>query len=170
MKDNFFAKLISNIIILAITLGICWGILCLCVCCGVRAFACEFDVTAPCGMSTEELEAVLKYDLKPYAEAFLNAEADYDINACFLASIAALESGWGRYMFRENNIFGFGKKDFESVENCIDYVAWFLRKNYLNETGRYYRGGTIEAIGSVYCPDGGEWVELVTSIYGGLCK
>lgn len=139
--------------------------------CSVNAHASSLpDITEPCEMSTEELSAVLKYNLKPYAEAFLNAEADYDINACFLASIAALESGWGRYMFRENNIFGFGKKDFESVEKCIDYVAWFLRKNYLNETGRYYRGGTIEAIGSVYCPDGGEWAELVTSIYWGLAK
>ena len=75
---------------------------------GVEAFAYELpSIEEPCGMSTEELETVLKGELKNYAQAFLHAEADYEINACFLASIAALESGWGEHQFRPNNIFGF---------------------------------------------------------------
>lgn len=133
---------------------------------GETAFAAELpDIEEPCGLSTEELETVLKYDLKPYAQAFLNAEEDYGINACFLASISALESGWGRYRFKENNIFGFGQKAFDDVEHCIDYVAWYLRKNYLNEEGKYYRGGTIADIGKVWCPDDGYWVRQVSGIY-----
>lgn len=122
-------------------------------------------VLSSCGYTAEELEDRLKYDLKPYAQAFLNAEEDYGINACFLASIAALESSWGRKQFRDNNIFGFGKCSFDTTERCIDFVAWWLYKHYIREDGRYYRGGTIEAIGSVYCPDGGEWVRLVSGIY-----
>lgn len=68
MKDDFFRKLISNMILLAIALGICWGILCLCVSCGVKAFACDFEETVPCSLSTEEIETVLKddFDTKEY--------------------------------------------------------------------------------------------------------
>lgn len=129
---------------------------------GVTAFAVP-DITEPCGMTAEELGERLKYDLKPYAQAFIYAEEDYEINACFLASIAALESGWGRNQFRKNNIFGFGKKEFDSVEHCIDYVAWFLRKNYINEDGRYFNGATIEGISVCYCD--AEWAKLVRNIY-----
>ena len=139
---------------------------------GTEAFATELpSIEEPCGLSTEELEAVLKGELKNYAQAFLHAEADYEINACFLASIAALESGWGEHRFKTNNIFGFGQKEFLSIPHCIDYVAWYLRKNYINENGRYYRGGTISDIGKIWCPDGtGDWERLVTGIYGGLCR
>ena len=170
--EPWLKKVLTNIIMITIVLAICWGILCVCVSCGVKAFAYELpSIEEPCGMSTEELEAVLKGELKNYAQAFLHAEADYEINACFLASIAALESGWGEHQFRPNNIFGFmTRKQFSSVEENIDFVAWWLKKHYFNENGRYYRGGTISDIGKIWCPDGGEWVSLVTGIYGGLCR
>ena len=139
---------------------------------GVEAFAYELpSIEEPCGLSTEELEARLKGDLKQYAGAFLQAEADYEINALFLCAVAAAESGWGEHQFRPNNIFGFmSRKSFESVEHNIDFVSWWIRKHYLNKNGRYYRGGTISAVGKFWCPDGGEWVRLVTGIYGGLNK
>ncbi|MBO5955667.1 MAG: glucosaminidase domain-containing protein [Clostridia bacterium] len=167
--DSWLRKVLTTILTITLVLAMCWGILCLCVSCGVKAFAAEFPpITEPCGMSTEELEAVLKGNLKQYAQEFLHAEEDYHINACFLASIAALESGWGEHQFKTNNIFGFGQKEFLSIPHCIDYVAWFLRKHYINENGRYYRGGTIADIGRIWCPDDGEWVRLVTGIYGGM--
>lgn len=136
---------------------------------GAEAFGAELpSIEEPCGLSTEELETVLKGELKNYAQEFLHAEEDYKINACFLASIAALESGWGEHQFKTNNIFGFGKMEFESIPKCIDYVAWYLRKHYMNENGRFYRGATIPGIGKIWCPDGGEWARLVTGIYGGM--
>ena len=122
-------------------------------------------IEEPCGLTAEELEERLKGDLKPYAQDFLHAEEDYGINACFLASIAAVESGWGEHQFRPNNIFGFGRAEFESVPRCIDFVAWWLRKHYLNPEGRFYRGETIEAIGQIWCPDDGSWVRLVSGIF-----
>ena len=169
--DGWLKKVLTNILAITLVLAMCWGILCLCVSCGLKAFAAEIPgIEEPCGMSAEELEKVLKGELKNYAQEFIWAEEDYGINACFLASIAALESGWGEHRFRTNNIFGFGRMEFESVPDCIDYVAWYLRKHYLNEEGRYYRGGTIEAVGRIYCPDDGTWARLVTEIYGGLCN
>jgi hypothetical protein len=138
----------------------------------VRAHATELpSIEEPCGLSTEELEAVLKGELKNYAQEFLWAEEDYGVSATFLCAVAAAESGWGEHRFKTNNIFGFGQKEFLSIPHCIDYVAWYLRKNYINENGRYYRGGTIADIGKIWCPDGtGDWERLVTGIYGGLCK
>lgn len=138
----------------------------------VNAFAAELpSIEEPCGMSTEELEGVLKGELKQYAQEFIWAEEDYEINALFLCAVAATESGWGEHQFRPNNIFGFGRMEFESVPKCIDYVSWYLRKHYLNENGKYYRGGTIADIGKIWCPDGtGDWVRLVTGIYGGMIK
>lgn len=138
----------------------------------VEAFAYEVPgIEEPCGMTEEELGAVLKGELRQYAREFLWAEEDYQINACFLASVASLESGYGKYMFRKNNIFGFGRAEFESVPSCIDYVAWYIRKHYLNPEGKYYRGGTIEDIGRIWCPDGtGDWERLVTGIYIKMCK
>jgi hypothetical protein len=170
-----FRKILTYVLATVIVLGFCFLVICGCVkigmsIFGVEAFAYELpSIEEPCGMSTEELEAVLKGNLKNYAQAFLHAEADYEINACFLASIAALESGWGEHQFRPNNIFGFmTKKQFSSVEENIDFVSWWLRKHFLNKNGRYYRGGTISAIGKIWCPDGGEWVRLVSGIYGGM--
>ena len=165
-----FHKFVSMVLIVAAVLIAAWIFLTACVYFGVQTFAAELpSITEPCGFTVEQLESKLKHDLKPYAQEFLNAEEDYGINACFIASVAALESGWGRFMHVDNNIFGFGQKKFDSVEHSIDYVSWFLYKNYIREDGRYYRGGTIADIGTVYCPDGGEWVELVSGIYWRLC-
>lgn len=167
-------KILTYILTIFIVFGLCFLILCGCVkmgmsIFGVEAFAYELpSIEEPCGLSTEELEAVLKGELKNYAQEFLWAEEDYGISATFLASIASLESGHGEHMFRPNNIFGFGRKSYNSIEQCIDHVAWYLRKHYLNKNGKYYRGGTISAVGKIWCPDGGEWVRLVSGIYGGM--
>lgn len=175
MKD-FIKQIFISILMVLFFLAIAFGTLYFCVSCGiekfgVEAFAAEIqDIETPCGFTEEELAERLKYDLKPLAKTFLEAEEKSGINACFLAAVSALESGWGRYQFRENNIFGFGRMTFESEEECILHVAEYLRKNYLNEDGKYYRGGTIADIGKIWCPDDGTWVRLVTGIYGGLCK
>lgn len=140
---------------------------------GTEAFAAELpSIEEPCGLSTEELEAVLKGELKQYAQEFLWVEEDYGVSATFLCAVAAAESGWGEHCFRPYNFFGFmTNKEFSSAAENIDFVAWWLRKHYLNENGRYYRGGTISDIGKIWCPDGtGDWERLVTGIYSRMCK
>lgn len=127
-------------------------------------------ITEPCGMTAEELDEHLKGDLIGYAASFLQAEEDYGINACFLASVAGLESGWGRSKVakNKNNLFGWtknsgGYKEFDSYENCIDWCSWKIKKNYIDK-GRT----TIASIGEKYCDE--EWSEIVTKIYGGMYK
>lgn len=119
-------------------------------------------IDEPCGMSEEELEEALKHELKQYAGDFLLAEEEHGVNAAFLAAIAAQESGWGRYCFRENNIFGFGRKSFDSVPECIDYVAGYLAEHYIAEDGKYYNGATVEGVSVCWCDK--SWAQAVNNI------
>lgn len=128
------------------------------------------ELTQPCGLTEEELASRLLYELPQYAGDFLAAEEKHGVNACFLAAIASLESGHGRYCFKPNNIFGWSGKSFESVPECIDYVAEKLATNYLDPEGKYYKGGKISDIGKVYCPGKEEWVTKVTGIYEKLLE
>lgn len=124
----------------------------------------------PSNVSIAELEAGLKYELVPLAAYFLEAERLYGVNACYLASIAALESGWGRYQFRENNLFGFGRKSFDTPEECIYYVAEFLATEYLSEDGRYFGGGYSLYHVNKYYNGSDEWYESVSSIYASIMR
>ena len=99
---------------------------------------------------------------------FIEANKDDDgnkhgIRADFLAAVAALESGWGRYQFRRNNIMGFGQMEFSSTEECIDTVAAYLAKHYLSPDGKYYNGETVEGV-CVRYNGSPEWAEVVQQI------
>lgn len=100
--------------------------------------------------NADELAKGLLYDLVPLAPYFIEAQETYGIDAVFLAAIAAEESGWGRYQFRKNNIFGFENCDFDSVEHCIDYAANWLRTQYLTPGALYYEGVGVADINKHY--------------------
>lgn len=112
--------------------------------------ALETDLTSPCGFSSGELSLGLLGELSSLAEEFIAAEEKYGVNALFLCAVAALESGWGKYCFRPNNIFGWSGKDFESKEDCIDFVASKIAEHYLSENGKYYNGKTVSGVNVRY--------------------
>lgn len=118
-------------------------------------------LTTPSGLSAEDLH--LYHDLVGLEQAFIDAEAEYGVRADFLAAVAALESGWGRYQFRPNNIMGFGRMEFSSMEECIDTVAAYLAKHYLNPNGKYYNGETVKGV-CVRYNGNPEWAEAVHQI------
>lgn len=122
------------------------------------------DMLTASGVTSDELEAVLKFELKELAVWYEMAEKEYGVNAVYLSAISALESGWGRYQFRENNIFGFGKKEFESESECILYVAEFLKREYLTPGGMYYHDGTTLADVNVSYNGSEHWLSQTTSI------
>ncbi len=118
-------------------------------------------LTSPSGLDAEDLH--LRHNLIGLEQAFIDAESEYGVRADFLAAVAALESGWGRYQFRPNNIMGFGQKEFSSMEECIDTVAAYLAKHYLSPDGKYYNGETVEGVCVRY--NGNlEWAEVVQQI------
>ena len=112
--------------------------------------AAQIDLTTPCGYSAEELSKGLSGELFYLAEEFSKAEEKYGVNALFLCAVAALESGWGKYCFRQNNIFGWSGKDFESKADCIDFVASKIAEHYLSEDGKYYNGKTVSGVNVCY--------------------
>ena len=127
--------------------------------------AAEFDITAESGFSAEELSKGLLGELSAFSEDFIAAEEKYGVNAVFLCAVAALESGWGRYCFRPNNIFGWSGKDFSTKEECIDFVASKIAEHYLSENGKYYNGKTVSGVN--ICYNGNDfWEEKVIGIMG----
>ena len=119
------------------------------------------DVTVKSGYTAEELAEGLKGNLRELATEFVAAEEKYGVNAVFLAAVAAWESGWGRYCFRENNFFGWGKKAFSSPEEGIDFVASKIADYYLSPDGKYYHGVSVEGVNHSY--NGTKlWVDKVT--------
>lgn len=122
---------------------------------------------APCGLTAEELAEGLQGELAGYAADFIQAESTYDINAVFLASVAAVESGWGAFRAAPNNLFGWtgnnGYMAFESVQDCIDFVARNIRRMYLTPGGSCFNGYEVEDI-CIYYNGNPAWAEAVRGI------
>lgn len=112
--------------------------------------AASLDLTEKSGLSAEELSLGLSGEILNLAPDFIAAEEKYGVNAIFLCAVAALESGWGKYCFRENNIFGWSGKDFSSKSECVDFVASRIAMHYLSEDGKYYHGKTVSRVNICY--------------------
>ena len=126
-------------------------------------------VLVPSNLTADELRKGLLYELKDYAEEFIQAEKETGINAVFLSSVAALESGWGRsdVATKRNNLFGWtassGYKVFDSKEECISFVAERIKTLYLSPDGKYFNGYEVHDINIKY--NGSQhWEDSVTQI------
>lgn len=110
--------------------------------------------------------------LSPY---IANTANKYGLNPIFLTSLIANESTWATsdLAVNLNNLGGIkykGKyKYFNNKEECIDYMARLLVKDYMTEGGEYYTGRFgLYDINSIYCPTGYEWSETITDISNDL--
>lgn len=125
----------------------------------IFAFNCEayhlnYDVRSKSSISAENLDKNFRGKLRGTGKYFKEAEAKYNVNAVFLASIAIIESGNAKSSAAKskNNFFGLmgkrGLKSFSSPKECIMYVAKLIS----NPKGHYYgkRRYTISAIGRKY--------------------
>lgn len=122
-----------------------------------------FDVTVPSLVTSYEIDMLLAdSELAGLGRAFVEAEAESNVNAMFLLALAVHESSWGSSALarEKNNLFGFGAYDrnpyhgaqvFATKEECVKHVAQFLRAHYLE--GDYYRGKTIQSINEIYASD-----------------
>lgn len=130
----------------------------------------RMDLIKPCGYTSDELRKGLLTGLKPYADSFIEAEKKYGVNALFLASVAAQESGWGssNIAVNKNNIYGWtsssGFRQFNSIDECIDHVAMKLKVNYLTPNGVCFNGYSIEDVSIKYSMSDPIWVTNVRAI------
>lgn len=89
----------------------------------------------------EDLELRLKgTPLEGHAQAFINAQNEYGVNAFFLMGITKTESGYGKHIphTKGHNLAGIRKRDgsyrkFKSHEACIDYLARIIKRGYVNK-------------------------------------
>lgn len=128
------------------------------------------NITIPSGISKEEMKSVLLNTtggetMLHLAEAFVEAEIKYGVNAFFMAGIVALESGFAtsRRAVEDNNLTGYEVysddsqgKLFPSQTASILQTAKHLKENYLTEGAVYYNGLSVDAVQIKYCPDEGK--------------
>ena len=117
------------------------------------AEVCNMDMSKPSGATVEDLKLVTRYELVGLEEKLYQMEQDYDLNCLFLLGIASHESAYGTSQFHPNNICGYGYSGFPSKEACLDQVGRVLAKNYLNPSGPYYKGTTIDSVNRTYAAD-----------------
>lgn len=117
----------------------------------------DFNVRTSHKLTAKALNSVLGGVLKGKGETFIEAGKKYGISPAFLAGISMHEcaNGTSRQAKELQNVMGvmIGKtpKEFDSVEDCIDYMASRLKKSPC-----YRSGKTIAQIQKVYCPVGAE--------------
>ena len=118
------------------------------------------DITQKYTGSVEVLNRYLfgKGVMEGKGQAFLDAQSKYGISAAVLVAICSHESGYGKSNLakNKNNLGGIrcsGSKEFrafESVEECIDYMASLLKNSYVNNSGRSLT--KLYQINAKYCP------------------
>lgn len=135
----------------------------------------KLDLRQPSGLTNEQAEAVVKgTKLEGLGSAFVEAENKYKVNALYLISHAALESGWGTNKLAriKNNLFGFqayddspvtSAKGFSSKTECILYVAKYVSEHYLSEDGAYYNGVTLKGMNVKYASDS-KWADKIADV------
>lgn len=100
--------------------------------------------------------------LAGYGESYYELEQEYGINGLYAMSVAFLESGYGRHLANHNNFYGMrGSKGWLSFDSPADNIAYFGK---LMTKNLYTSKGTISGIGSVYCPENGDWASQVRGI------
>lgn len=136
----------------------------------------EQDVTQTSNTSKVGLKIALKdTGLDGLEESFIEAENKYGINAIFLTSLVAQESGWGTSdrAKRDNNLSGYAVysdsskgKSFASKHDSIMSTAKLLKENYVKE-GRK----DIYSINDKYTPvNGHDWANNIIRIANKLVK
>ncbi len=129
------------------------------------------DLRTPSPLTSMDLDRAFKAigadSMVGLGKAFKLAEAEYGVNAAFLAAVAVHESGKGtsRIAREKNNLFGWGAVDvdpfvrastFDSLEDGIKTVAAWLRAKYFDHLDLT----TLRAVGSRYATDP-EWADKV---------
>ena len=113
------------------------------------------DMSKPSGVTVEDLKLVTRYKLVGTEEKLYELEQNYNLNCLFLLGIASHESAYGTMQFHPNNVCGYGYSGFSSINDCLDTVGRVLAKNYLDPSGPYYKGNTIDSVNKTYAADPG---------------
>lgn len=132
----------------------------------------KYNLTQVSNVSYDKLYSELKNTkLASLTSAFIEAEEKYGVNALFLTSVIALESGWGgsARAIKDNNLSGYAiysrgsSYSFLSKEECILETARLLGEDYLNPKGKYYNGTSVYDVNKKYSASS-DWSSKVDRI------
>lgn len=122
------------------------------------------DVYQISNLNDKEINKRLKGTfLEGTGKMMYKIETEKGINFRAVYAIASLESGKGKQTSGKNNYCGIknkdysGYRDFDSRDECLIFLADLLNS-------KFYRGRTLESIGTDYCPTDNEWAIKVKKI------
>ena len=122
------------------------------------------DVYQISNLNDKEINKRLKGTfLEGTGKMMYKIETEKGINFRAVYAIASLESGKGKQTSGKNNYCGIKNKDysgymdFDSRDECLIFLADLLNS-------KFYRGRTLESIGTDYCPTDNEWAIKVKKI------
>lgn len=133
-----------------------------------------YNLLEPSNITREEAYIMLEGTaLQTLSNAYVYMEELYGVNAIYLMSLSAEESGWGRSQLAitHNNIGGIksnsGWRYFSDWGECLDYKSRLLKNQYLSEDGDYFNGYSIWNVNIKYCEQK-TWADNINSIAYGL--
>lgn len=133
-----------------------------------------YNLLEPSNITREEAYEMLEGTaLQTLSNAYVYMEELYGVNAIYLMSLSAEESGWGRSQLAitHNNIGGIKSSNgwmyFSDWGECLDYKARLLKNQYLSENGDYFNGYSIWNVNIKYCEQD-KWSDNINSIAYGL--
>ena len=130
-----------------------------------------YNLLEPSNITREQMYNVLEGTaLQTLSDGYVYMEEVYGINALFLVSLSAEESGWGtsELAMYNNNIGGIKSStgDWEYFNDwfeCLSFKADLLYNDYLKEDGAYYNGLSIWNVNTSYCEQS-TWADNISSI------
>lgn len=141
----------------------------------------DIDLRLPSMAEMSLLDAYVKdTPLAGLGKAWLEAEANWRVNAIFLCALACHESDFGRSKIarEKKNLYGFmayddspyaSAKSYGTYRGSIADVCRLLVESYLFPSGKYYNGPTPAGINIRYASDKG-WAGKVVNHMAGIVK
>lgn len=152
--NEFLKKFLAEMGCALFAIGAVFVAVCIIVILGKTAFG--LDLNDSVEVSTEELTAVLPEGLSTYAENFIAAAHESNVNVLVLCAISSIESANGRSKLAKlhGNLFGiknkgryiwWNDKNGTHADRSIEHAAWFIRKRFLDKGCT-----TLQAMGETY--------------------
>lgn len=133
-----------------------------------------YNLSEPSNITKDDAYKILEgTKFQTLSSAYVYMEQLYGVNAIYLMSLSAEESGWGRSQLAitHNNIGGIkgsnGYRYFDSWGDCLNYKAKLLKDQYLSKNGSYFNGYSIWDVNEKYCEQK-TWSENINAIANGL--
>ena len=131
-----------------------------------------YDITKKSNITIEELNYLLDgTNIQHLSDVLVSIEDNFGINSILMASLVALESGWGTSnRTNQNNYTGYAIYSdnttgpmFSTPDENIIATAQLLSSDYVSQNGNHYTGPSIYDINTNYSSDK-DWSTKIVQI------